>query len=230
MSTISPVVEAYADRLQEVQFAFPHARIGGSIGRSALYAQLLGNPFYEFDARGEEALGTPVQPRDIDVYGLREYDDVHAGRVEDLVDTGAYGAIFGKIIYADGTYVLMADRHKFEEELHPAVMEPVHTRAVYDLPVTTVSPETQLALYSYKGKPREKDAETVALLKEAVGDKSLSKELYGPFMKLNQLNLDDRFMGLRGIYWNLVPESARMRMSRFIKPVKSLLLDRTKQN
>ncbi len=181
--------ETLADQFNEVYAKYPEAILVGSLGRAAIYNDLIADPYREFVERGQHPLKKGVSARDIDFIGVEA--DVVAHILPFWVDSTPYDDDSARIVKKDSQWFLTSNK-KLLEQLHPRVMEPVAATTIYGIPCTTISLETHLALHKIRGAFRSKDQTSLhllmALVQEQTGRATLPNELYGPFEKLHTLN------------------------------------------
>lgn len=219
MLGLNPSPDQYANCIESLQQSCPQARIVGSIGRSVVFGTI-GDPNMEFVARRLPPLGSTEKPRDIDVLGLP--NTYNADRNTAFIDLGTPNNAFGRVVHVDGDqWSLVSERHGFEELLHPDVMAPYTGKGIFGINIITVRPETLLALYVYRGRPRAKDKFTSAFLSNQLGIYELDEQQYAPFLELGQLNYKDAYIRARSFYWKALPEEFRTKISKMCDPIKN---------
>jgi hypothetical protein len=159
--------------------------IVGSLGRAAIYNKLLGDPMYEFHARGQDVLMAPViesssrlRPRDVDVVG-GEYTGPLSDYFPHTPDTKATRMITKE---QDGRWVFT---YKSGEQvsLDPSLFQPVEAETIFQTPCLTVRPATHIALLTSRS-PRPKDIQAKELLEGVLPEEDrqlLTTDLYKGF-------------------------------------------------
>ena len=209
--------EALAAELEAVHDA--GLLVVGSLGRAAYYSNFVGDPEYEFTARGEPVLGTPRHIRDIDVLGETPEE---LKRALFYVDDFAFGNALVCLRQERGDWVLASPYRDFYEEVHPDVMEPIELRGLFDVKIYTVPLQTHNALWSLNGLERKKDSTNKKLFDETMAElpKTLPVEFFEPFVRLGQMGRTDSLSRAQMLYRQSVPLPIRERLvplARFIK-------------
>lgn len=178
--------DSLAAQIAGVYQKYPDMLVVGSLGRATVFSSLLGDPEFEYTARGQHSLFAGDTARDIDVIGA-EHDFV-VRTLPFWVDATSYD-IGGTSIAKHGSdWVISVDGH-YEAALHPSTMEPIEAETIYGIPCMTLPAETQLALLRVRGKFREKDVQTFSLLANLIdGRERLPVELYRPFEDVHEIN------------------------------------------
>ncbi|MDB5175798.1 MAG: hypothetical protein JWM81_656 [Candidatus Saccharibacteria bacterium] len=228
MNTVSQGVfspAALDHELSQLHTTMPNARLVGSLGRSIIYGRIYGDPEYEFNLRCQDPIGSVATPRDIDVAGIPA-NTGQAYRPFEIDTTGFAGPFLN--IQAEGdTWFLIADRHGFAEELHPAVMEPQSGTAVLGISAVTVPAQTLVELYGLKESLRPKDIATRGMLTAAIADSDrrddFDEDFLNPFVRLRQLNTTDAYIRAQNIYRKYVPGSVRKHAVPHVQKLKKVL-------
>lgn len=180
--------EALSGQIAEVYSAYPNTFLVGSLGRATIYKSFGRDPFTEFIERLQHPLYNRQTARDIDVIGVEP--EFAMRTLPFWVDATSYDIGGTQLTEQNGEWFIAA-YDSFHSPLHPTVMEPIVTETIYDIPCTTVPPETQLALLKLRGKFRDKDVQTFSLLSDLleVKGRQLPSELYVPFEQVHEINV-----------------------------------------
>lgn len=217
--------EALDEEIQTLQALAPSTRVVGSLGRSVLFNQFMGDPYYEFNAREQSPLRVGDKPRDIDIVGLPVKANLEAGPY--TVDAFCFLNRFVSLV-PDGTdWVLVSEKHKFAEIIKPETMEPVSGESVFGIRTSTVPPQTMLALYGVKGALRAKDIKTSEMLSGLISSQPSSRlfpeEFLEPFRVVTAMNLNDFYIKAQDLYRKKVPNSIRVKAVPMMKFAKKYL-------
>jgi len=218
---------ALSEQLENIHKTNPDALLIGSIGRSMLMGEFLGDSAAEFSYRNEspekKIENGRSLARDIDVVNLYDTALPVTGPFE--VDLIAFGSRHVKFIQEGDTWFLVSESQNVYEELHPAVMEPVIGETVYGARGKTVPFQTHQALFGLKGAMRPKDKSNLDFLSSyAAHNKNwLPEGFYEPFDKLRLAANSGWLHQTRRMYRTLVPFSMRQRMTPLTGALKERL-------
>jgi hypothetical protein len=217
--------EALNIEINRIHDDFDSARLCGSLGRAVIYGMLLGNPYHEYQIRGQDPLYLGSTARDIDLIGAGQID---ASLYEPFqVDTTGFASPFLDIEKQGADWFLTASHHGFAEPLHDDVMRPIRGETVFGISSISLSPETLLNLYGIKGQPRGKDTRSQRLLHNACDalppTDHLDDELFTPFIKLKLLNQASWHIRAQDMYRRSVPEPIRTKLIPIIRFAKKYM-------
>ncbi len=181
--------ETLEQQIQQIYKTHPKTYLVGSLGRATVFGNLLGNPFYEFDARGQQPLENGVNARDIDVIGVDPEFAAHT--LPFWVDATSYSNSDAKLVQEGHDWFLATDSG-FYEEVDAAIMEPIFSKTIYDISCITPPAETLLALQKVRGAFRDKDEYVYDLLAGILNHQShhkkLPSNLFHAFERLHKFN------------------------------------------
>lgn len=179
--------DSLASQLDLLRLCHPDAIVVGSLGRAAIFREILGDPNYEYTMRSQDPLRKQSMARDIDL--TSQESDFPPGPFP--IDTTAFSGNRSKLVQENNIWFLTADRHGFAEELRPDVMELAEKRTVYDAMAQVLPAQTQLEILHLNGYKIPKVQRAFDILSEVLegsGRPKLPVEHYGPFRKLSKLN------------------------------------------
>jgi hypothetical protein len=222
--TLIHTPQALAEEIATIHDMQPSVRVVGSIGRSAVYGRLLGDPLYEFNVRGQGPLHLGNRPRDIDILGNSDLSAQALTPFE--VDAEAYSRPYFKFVPDGNDWFLVGEHHNFAEPLRPEVMEPFEGQGVFDIPTITLPPKTHTVLYGLQGRVRNKDIRTQALLKEVIDARNdpseYPEEFLTPLKDLIRLNHRSLYLHSQNAYRRFVPNTVRTKAVPLMKTLKKL--------
>lgn len=228
MTTFNEAVhtpEALSCEISALRDRLPDARLVGSLGRSIVYGNVLGNPVYEFAIRNQDPLSVANIARDIDVLGVSRTEVDSFGPFE--VDATGYSTRFVNIVRDGIDWFIVSKCHDFAEPLKPEVVEPFSGEAVFGIEAVTLPPQTQLALYGLKGRMREKDIKTRDMLKAIVMTHDQTDlypdEFLEPIRDLATLNSRSLYVRAQDMYRRVVPNRIRARAVPFMRLAKKII-------
>jgi hypothetical protein len=204
----------------------PDALVVGSLGRSVVYQQLVGDPDYEYLRRGEAPLHAGHAPRDIDIIGAEMPAEAAEGPFK--IDTLCFSNFYVSLSRPTpgGPLLLASQRLGFCEEVDESVVQPVTGTGTLGIEITTVPAQTHRALFGLQGRLRKKDERTRALLDERLADQRslpVNPRHYEPFDRLRTLNTQDKILWLAGCYRRFVPDQTRERLVPVARRVRGVL-------
>lgn len=211
MSEYSPA--AFAAQLEVIYDREPDALVVGSLGRAVLHNAAHGDPFTEYNRRGQDPLNKGFEARDIDLLGTPKgmFDDTAPFEIDDT----AFNSSEVAIVRDGQDWWLTSEERNFAEQLHPDVLQPVRGETVYGVACATVPAQTHLALYHARPILRLQDKVTSTLLEQTItSTNSLPDELYQPFDALRQARTS-KLMVLSDVYNAFVPPS----VDRYLQPI-----------
>ncbi len=229
MTTFDPTThtaEALASEASRLYTDYPDTRVVGSLGRSVIFNELLGDPIYEFRSRGQDVLGVAGRARDIDIItsgpsALEDYDPFE-------VETTGFSNSYIKFLCEGGDWFVVSDHHSFAEPLRPEVMEPVQGKGVLGIEFITLPAQTLLATYGLKGQLRNKDIRTRGMLKQAIvdgdGQSSFPPAFLAPLTELAARNRSSLYVRAQDAYRRHIPDTIRSRAVPFMKIAKKIFL------
>ena len=218
----SHTLDALADQIESITDLHPEALLVGSLGRSAIYRSLLGDPTYEYKYRGklptQSYQGSPI---DIDLVNAASLVEVELRPFP--VDLKSFNGRQIAIVRSDERWYLQSSNRGYRAELDPRVMEPIHAKTIHGTRCYTLSEQTHQALLGITGTLREQDIMAKSLLAEVMESRQVGRlpvRLYEPFFELRELNYKSLLERTRRHYRSTVPFMVRRRLAPAMQRIK----------
>ena len=218
MSVTSESLETAIQRLYKSN---SEALLVGSLGRSAVFSRLYGDPEHEFVLRGERPLWNDNgSPRDLDFIISGGINPTTTEPYKTDIDC------FTKPDFAlesEGTdWWVTSIMFGYAERLHPAVMEPTPSKTIYDIDCLVPPIQTFQRLTGVPIIVRKKDKVSLALIEKALEFETdkLPEELYKPIDDLKALTNKGIYPKLVRTYNMVVPLPIRLATRPYIRGLK----------
>jgi hypothetical protein len=193
--------------MSAVAKANPDYRLVGSLGRAVLWDKHYGNPYLEYDARGERPLANRHHvTRDLDFLNAPDLPDITTPYPIDTVWADNQDASITQ--NSGGEWRLKSVRRGFDEPIDAEVMAPVHGKTVYGVETTTVNPMTHMLLFAIRGTLRRQDDRAVNMLSQLLTTDDcpiLPYDKYEPFWELADMQRHGALAKLSHVYRRYVP-------------------------